>query len=195
MKKIFVIVIIAVTLLSGFRVAFAQEPTGTDDLGNLNDPMQNERANACYEGGSMAGKCDSEWAWVCGWYLIRYEARIFTREQVHTMCASLLPRLPEQVAGTTNAGLSTLTWPSAGCHYSPTFGLYIIWAGNQTQGPPMEMTWDGTCATPPHTGIGGFFFVSVPDSAAASTLCTGSGYSLIDQISSPAGAWPIYRCN
>ncbi|MCU0464521.1 MAG: hypothetical protein MUF38_08105 [Anaerolineae bacterium] len=51
-----------------------------DDAGSPNNPASNERANACYTGGSLEGKCDwpteaeTEWAWTCGWYIIRAEA-------------------------------------------------------------------------------------------------------------------------
>ena len=58
-----------------------------DDQGKVNDPGANERANACFAGGSLEGKChttdadrdggidqlDVEFMWWCGWYLIRVE--------------------------------------------------------------------------------------------------------------------------
>jgi hypothetical protein len=58
-----------------------------DDQGKVNDPGPNERANACFAGGSLEGKChttdadrdgdidqlDVEFMWWCGWYLIRVE--------------------------------------------------------------------------------------------------------------------------
>lgn len=58
-----------------------------DDQGDPNDPGVNDRANACYTGGSLAGKChttdadrdgdvdqlDVDFMWWCGWYLIRVE--------------------------------------------------------------------------------------------------------------------------
>ena len=46
---------------------------GFDDRGNPNDPRVNERANACYDGGTLAGKCDTQAEWDAGWYLIRFE--------------------------------------------------------------------------------------------------------------------------
>lgn len=68
MKKL--IIAVCISLLS-ITTVFAQ---GVDDKGNPNDPATNERANSCYEGGNMAGKCDSDWAWTCGWYVMRWEA-------------------------------------------------------------------------------------------------------------------------
>ena len=66
-----------------------------------------EDANACAEGGSMEGKCNVDfngdgeindyevtWAWTCGWYIIRYDAGIFSRAQVPVFCSSLLPSEP-----------------------------------------------------------------------------------------------------
>jgi len=28
--------------------------------------------NACYAGGAMEYKCDTDWEWTCGWYLARW---------------------------------------------------------------------------------------------------------------------------
>lgn len=197
MKKPLSMMIIALMLLLGFGSAFATGPTGligTDDLGNPNDPNKNERANACFEGGTMAGKCDSEWAWTCGWYLIRYEAGIFSRAVFPDTCAILLPSLIESAP--TSVPPLPPTWPPAGCYYSPAYDLYLFWDGNQTQPPPLDLTWDGTCATPPHTGVGGFFLVSTANATDAAALCATYGYPFIDEISSAidTGAWPIYRC-
>jgi hypothetical protein len=47
--------------------------------------------NACYEGGVMAGKCDTEWAWKGGWYLARFLTDDLTREQVPDEFQILLP--------------------------------------------------------------------------------------------------------
>lgn len=183
MNKISTILIVILSLFLSVGVGFAQEPD------------QSEPGNACFEGGSMANKCDNPWAWVCGWYLIRYEVGIFTRQQVPAMCAILLPREIEQVAATSDSAVS-FPWPPASCYYSDVYSLYIIWEGNQAQGPAIDLTWDGTCATPPHTGVGGFFFVSAPNSLTATAICTGYGYNFIDEVSSSTntGAWPIYRC-
>jgi hypothetical protein len=178
--------LILMLFLIPVTVSLAAE--GFDDQGNPNDPNVNERANACYDGSTMAGKCDSEWAWGCGWYMIRYDAGFYSRDEVPATCASLLP---PQVEGQT----TTVTWPPAGCYYSAVYNLYIIWNGNQTQST-IDLTWDGTCATPPHTGVGGFLLVSTPDVASAAALCATYGYNYIDEVSSASdtGAWAIYRC-
>lgn len=86
-----------------------------DDQGN-NDPNDNERANACYNDGSLEGKCDTAWEWICGWHLIRFEEGILSREEFPPSCASLLPPeiepdTPEIIAGPTGPGcLPFFTW-------------------------------------------------------------------------------------
>jgi hypothetical protein len=76
------LVMIAALILVVIGAVMAQ-----DDEGNPNDPGMNERANACYTGGSLEGKChttdadrdgdidqqDVDFMWWCGWYLIRVE--------------------------------------------------------------------------------------------------------------------------
>jgi hypothetical protein len=72
-------------------VLLAQNPL--DDQGNPNDPAINSRANACYTGGSLAGKCDAEWKWVCGWGIIRVEEGILNRAMLSAECQALMPVL------------------------------------------------------------------------------------------------------
>ncbi len=77
------LLLLSIVLIFSSLVLHAQD----DVSGFVNDPAVNENANACYEGGSMEGKCNDDfdgdgvisdfevtWAWECGWYLIRYEA-------------------------------------------------------------------------------------------------------------------------
>lgn len=78
---------------------------GTDDRGQPNDPNVNERANACYEGGVFAGKCGNTdldrngsveaWEidlfWTCGWYRIRFDFRLLSREVFPLPCGWALP--------------------------------------------------------------------------------------------------------
>lgn len=102
MKKI--IIVFVVILFSSLQIS-AQD---TDDQGNTNDPAINDRANACFEGGSMEGKCDTEWEWVCGWHLIRLDSQNQeSRYNFPSDCASLLPALiiPEVIPN----------YPGTGC--------------------------------------------------------------------------------
>lgn len=53
------LIILIVTSLGLTNIAIAQE----------DDPED----NACYTGGSMEGDCITDWHWICGWYLTRWE--------------------------------------------------------------------------------------------------------------------------
>lgn len=80
MKKSPYLVVIAIMLsVLIFGVVFAG---GVDDEGNPNDPRVNERANACYMGGTLEGKCATEAEWQAGWYLIRYEYGMINRQGI-----------------------------------------------------------------------------------------------------------------
>lgn len=57
--------------------------------------------NACHVGGSMAGKCDTDWAWTCGWYLARYEAGVFNG--VPANCQILLDVKPPRIIPSANS--------------------------------------------------------------------------------------------
>lgn len=90
----FLIPMIVITLLFMMMNNFALE----DDT-FINDPANNENANACFDGGSMAGHCggygiatqdEIDWAWRCGWYLIRYEAEIFSYDMMPDDCHILI---------------------------------------------------------------------------------------------------------
>jgi hypothetical protein len=72
MKRIF---LFALLLLSVSIVALGQEELP-------NDPLVNPDANACYEGGTLEGRCLAEIDWQAGWYLIRYEADMITYDQI-----------------------------------------------------------------------------------------------------------------
>ena len=65
------------------------------------DPTTSEDANACYEGGTLEGKCtldfdgdgvvtqsEIDWSWECGWYLVRIETG--TGAFLPERCASLV---------------------------------------------------------------------------------------------------------
>jgi hypothetical protein len=88
---------LAIFMILAMSVFVVLGQDNTDDQGNLNHPRENERANACYTGASMEGKCDTEWAWRCGWYIIRFEEQLYTREQVPASCESLISPSPFRV--------------------------------------------------------------------------------------------------
>jgi hypothetical protein len=87
-------------LIFAVSVAFAQTQS-VDDQGNPNDPRINPRANACYAGASMEGKCHiagnpelTDWHWTAGWYLIRFEYGLISRADFPQAYADVLPPEP-----------------------------------------------------------------------------------------------------
>jgi hypothetical protein len=111
-------------LVSGLLIAVAATiviaEKGYDDQGNVNDPRVNPRANACYEGGSLEGKCDTDIEWIAGWYLIRYEYMMISRSEFPKYLEWVLP--PEV---SPNQAVGTRTPPST---YTP--------ASTRTAAPP-----------------------------------------------------------
>jgi hypothetical protein len=95
LKKLFFVLVV----LSFSALGFAQ-----DDQGNPNEPTINDHANACYEGGSMAGRCTTAWDWEAGWYLIRFEYGMISREDFPAQYAIVLEPLPEQSRGNRPVG-------------------------------------------------------------------------------------------
>ena len=69
-----------------------------------NNPNDNNDANACFEGGTLAGVCDrtdadrdidvdqqdKDWLWTCGWYLIRVEYGIFDSSVLDNICHDVI---------------------------------------------------------------------------------------------------------
>ena len=94
-SKFILVIILAVV---GFAVSAS---VGFDDQGNINDPAVNERANACFEGGSLEGKCNTtdidkdglienwegEGHYTCGWYLIRFEYNLLGEDNLPEGCS------------------------------------------------------------------------------------------------------------
>lgn len=117
-------------------ISFAQDPNTAQD-------------NACFPNGSMAGKCDSAWAWVCGYYLARWESAggwFAPNNTIPDWCASLLPPRPssDPITGTSAA---LPPFPSAGCIFDGT--QYLNFGGGYALGGGPFYT-NPTC-TPPDT--------------------------------------------
>jgi hypothetical protein len=92
MKRLWVYAQLIAILLAALAGGIVMGDPGRDDAGNSNDPTVNERANACYEGGSMAGKClDDEVLWIAGWYRIRFDYGLLSLENIPDWLAWVLP--------------------------------------------------------------------------------------------------------
>ena len=139
---------------------------GFDDQGDVNDPTDNDRANACYEGGSMDGKCDEEVEWQAGWYLIRYEFGMLTREEVPGWVVWVLPPeiVPEELAAAAPAGVVQ----APGCWNS---GEDFSYSG--TPNTPGNLSWygsfDGSCSSSEHPH--GDYVVVAASQAEADAIC------------------------
>src|SRR5688572_8439961 len=82
-RKLFLVI----TLLALF--IFSVNAQETEDTSN--DPNFDPTANACYTGGSMEGKCDTPEEWEAGWYFIRFEYGLISRENFPSYFSWVLP--------------------------------------------------------------------------------------------------------
>ena len=74
-----VLILLALFLTVSTLAVYAFNPTTPSE----NDPSINPDANACFIGGAWEGTCgDSDLKWNAGWYLIRFEQGLITRDQV-----------------------------------------------------------------------------------------------------------------
>ena len=76
-----------------------------------NNPNNDPDANACYEGGTLAGSCDSmdvdddgdidksdvDWMWKCGFYLIRVEYGIYSPDILDGICLDIVEVIVPEV--------------------------------------------------------------------------------------------------
>jgi hypothetical protein len=165
-----------------------------DDEGNVNDPNDNGRANACYEGGSMAGQCDTPEEWEAGWYLIRFEYGLITLEQFPDFFNWALPDYlfaDEEASASANCFVHSSGTKSL--LYSGTSGVggnFTMWASADCSGSPL-----GSSALSTFNPI----IIVASSSTAAGTLCQTLqdplGYG-IDSLSAYGYASPsnIYVC-
>lgn len=138
-KHLFLFTVLIIALILSSIAIFAQE----DDQGNPNDPNNNDRANACYEEGSMESKCHTEWEWICGWYMIRFDTGIFSREEVPATCASLLPAEIDVTEAPDGSAP-----PENSCK-GPIYGsLYVDFKGSNFIASPAQSFTDTNCTAP-----------------------------------------------
>lgn len=164
-------ILVAVVLTFAFTVLLVVAD-GTDDRGNQNDPTVNERANACYEGGSMEGKCSSTIEWQAGWYLIRYEYGLLSRDEIPAWVIWVLPPevVPEELAPNTGS-----TAVCASVQGGSAFAIYV----NDVVASGTMMYFTSDCATETY-GPAWTDFVRASSQGAALALCQSINASYTD---------------
>lgn len=178
MKRLWIVLFILM-----FSV-FAVSAEGVDDQGNPNDPETNDRANACYEGGSMEGKCDTDWEWECGWHLIQFEYGLTERDEFPAWCISIIPPeiVPDELEGVVNntpckdIGIGWVVFPSS--NYLPT-GMYLLFSNNTCTTLSIDSP---SVFTQPH--------VVANSVSSATALCVANGHTF---DFGPIG--DVYFCN
>jgi hypothetical protein len=113
MKHLFWLALVALLAIGSLAtLAFADDEvlTCTTDPADGSLPECGTRAdNECYDGGTMADKCDNDWLWKAGWEIARFNNGTMTREQVNPEWAFLLPPPVEPVEGA--PGVLTICHP------------------------------------------------------------------------------------
>lgn len=124
--------------------------------------------NACYEGGSLAGKCDwpteaeTEWAWTCGWYIARAENGAFAASDVPSWCGY------QSTTVVDNDGCIEVV----GSNYPD---LRLIGALNTPNNAHFYMSNDGTCQTV-HQTITIVTAIDIHDAQNSCIALLGVGY-------------------
>jgi hypothetical protein len=144
-------------LVLAFLVIFGAQ--ALDDNGNPNNPNENPNSNACYEDGSMAGKCDTPEKWEAGWYLIRFEYGLISRENFPSYFSWALPEEVQEDSAPAN------------CFTNGTYSLLYNGNSGSLNNFTIYNSTDCTGSTLPR-----------------STLSTESPFIIVASTSSSAGA-------
>jgi hypothetical protein len=154
---------------------------GFDDLGNPNDPNVNERANACFEGGSMAGRCENELHWTAGWYLIRFEYGIFSRDEVHSLVAWVLPPESQDAPPGSSVKRCALAWNPN--YYVDFSGSDFVNSGNY---------WSDPDCTINNGNLGRNWVFSPSGQANATSICVAN--LGVNYVAIPSHGPVVFEC-
>lgn len=175
MKHIILIGLVLVVLLGAFSMVSAQDSD-----------------NAC-EGGLLDGRCNSDWAWICGYYLEHWEAAGGWNSSYAfpDWCdpASLLPPRPERTQDTGANTPATL----AGCYYQPTSSNWSFYYDGTSRATILWYEGVQNCTGAPQNY--GEYGVEVSTEAEALAICEiligyASAYRPSDYLyNSPANLW------
>lgn len=131
----------------------------------LGDP----RENACNTGAAMAEKCDSDWAWTCGWYLAQWN---------NAGGAAGNYIMPSGCLGLISAALTTSLpptptplppYPSAGC--IPYYGYFIDFGGGWQLSAGQPAYTDSLCSIAVSGGTTTPYLVYAPAPYNGDQLC------------------------
>jgi hypothetical protein len=150
-------IFLCAAILLATNVVMASEPTTAAE----NNPFTNEEANACYMGGTWEGQCgnvdvnrdgiveqwESDYTYTVGWYLIRFEFNIISREDFPPEYSWALPPKPEPVP---SSGGPVVPPPPPGpaCYDNINFLLFDVqYTGtpNVNTNMPRFTSTDGSC--------------------------------------------------
>lgn len=150
----FLLVLLTIILLLGvvgIAPTFAEDPA----VGTPAD-------NACNPGGSMEGKCDSDWAWTCGYHLARWQAAGEWNGNYPMVaeCMSILPPPPPGIG-------------FVGCANIEPAPIYYIMNGVALQHGAIAYA-DANCQIP--FGNAGGDFVYVPPGYDPAEMCLDEGF-------------------
>lgn len=164
MSKRFMLILIMI--LSSIVPVSAE---GVDDQGNPNDPEVNDRANACYEGGTMLNQCNTKLDWQAGWYLIRFEMGILSRDEIPDWVGWVLPPevLPDELRNSVMIPVPSGACLSDGPNYYNFAGGYFLPYGSASHS-------DTNCAVV-QAGFLAANIVYAPPPFDAFTLCQLNG--------------------
>jgi hypothetical protein len=107
-------------------------------------PLGSKEDNACNPGGAMEGKCgDNPWAWVCGWYLARWQSNggwLTPNNPFNDACLSLLPPRPISAPELPSS-------PFIGCQVANFLSVHVNFGSSNVLAPPVPIYSDASCST------------------------------------------------
>lgn len=178
MKHFLILVMVVVLVGSLAAVVLGADEVlscTTDPEDGSGLPVCSTRAdNECYEGGSMAGKCDNEWLWKAGWEIARLNDGRITIEEVNLEWRFLVPPPAEPVAS--SSGGQSVSY--AGCYNAVESFFDITYSGAPNVAGNISLhalSYDGTCSTPVSDNT---VAVTAVSEAEARTACQGFGRPL-----------------
>ena len=116
---------IIILILFVLTVGAVSAQTSSDDVGNLINPNEDANANACHQGGTFEGKCDSELMWYAGWYLIRFEYGLIDRSDIPEWLEWILPPEPVLPSGSESKSKNSSKSESDSCYTDGSNSFYF----------------------------------------------------------------------